>query len=89
MQADILGIPVLISSNEEATALGAAICAGVGAGVFANLDQGGEAVASFTTVEPEPGKQAQYEPHYQRWTRLFETRSELPDELTWEPLQEA
>jgi len=44
MQADILGIPVLISANEEATALGAAICAGVGSGLFSNLGEGGEAL---------------------------------------------
>jgi glycerol kinase len=50
MQADILGTPVLISANEEATALGAATCAGVGSGLFSNLGEGGEALASFTKV---------------------------------------
>lgn len=86
MQADILGIPVLISSTEEATALGAAICAGVGVGTFSDLDAGGEAVTSFTTVEPQLEKRTEYEPHYQRWLRLFEMRSQLPDDLTWAPL---
>ncbi len=71
MQADILGIPVLVSSTEEATALGAALCA---------------AVTSFTTVEPQLKKRDEYEPHYQRWLRLFEMRSQLPDDLTWPPL---
>jgi len=85
MQADILGIPVLIASNEEATALGAAICAGVGTGVFSDFDEGGEAVSSFTTVQPEPGKKAEYDPHYDRWCGLFDARSELSDDLTWDP----
>jgi sugar (pentulose or hexulose) kinase len=85
MQADILGIPVLVSKNEEATALGAAVCAGVGVGVFSDLDSGGEAVSGFTPVEPQPQKQAEYEPHYQRWLRMFEMRSQLPDDLTWAP----
>jgi autoinducer 2 (AI-2) kinase len=86
MQADILGIPVLVSKNEEATALGAAVCAGVGAGLFADLDAGGEVVSGFTPVEPRLEKQAEYDPHYQRWLRLFEMRSHLPDELTWAPV---
>ena len=86
MQADILGIPVLVSKNEEATALGAAVCAGVGVGIFADLDGGGDAVSAFTTIDPQPKKQAEYEPHYQRWLRLFEMRSQLPDELTWSPV---
>ena len=85
MQADILGIPVLVSSTEEATALGAAVCAGVGVGAFSDLDAGGEAVTSFTAVEPQLEKQTEYEPHYQRWLRLFEMRSKLPDGLTWAP----
>jgi sugar (pentulose or hexulose) kinase len=53
MQADILGIPVLVSKNEEATALGAAVCAGVGVGIFPDLDAGGEVVSGFSTVEPQ------------------------------------
>ena len=60
---------------------------GVGVGVFSDLDSGGEAVSAFTTVEPEPGKQALYEPHYRRWLRLFEVRSQLADDLTWAPIQ--
>jgi autoinducer 2 (AI-2) kinase len=86
MQADILRIPVLVSKNEEATALGAAVCAGVGARIFSDLDAGGEVVSGFTPVEPRPQKQAEYEPHYERWLRLFEMRSQLPDELTWSPV---
>jgi autoinducer 2 (AI-2) kinase len=85
MQADILGIPVLVSKNEEATALGAAVCAGVGVGIFSDLDAGGEVVSAFTPIEPQFKKQAEYEPHYQRWLRLFEMRSQLPDDLTWPP----
>ncbi|MCD6287004.1 MAG: hypothetical protein J7M39_13935 [Anaerolineae bacterium] len=44
MQADILGIPVLISANEETTALGAATSAGVGSGLSSNPGEGGEAL---------------------------------------------
>jgi hypothetical protein len=50
------------------------------------LDTGGEVVSAFTTVEPQSKKQAEYEPHYQRWLRLFEMRSQLPDALTWSPV---
>jgi hypothetical protein len=42
-------------------------------------------VSSFTTVEPDPSKKAEYDPHYHRWCGLFDARSALSDELTWEP----
>ena len=38
--ADVLGRPVEVTAVHEASALGAALCAGVGAGVFADLREG-------------------------------------------------
>ena len=38
--ADVLGRPVEVTAAHEASALGAALCAGVGAGVFASLAEG-------------------------------------------------
>ncbi len=59
MFADCLGVPVTVSGCEETGALGAAIAAGVGAGLFSGFD---EAVAAMTQVarthEPDPAAQA-------------------------------
>ena len=52
--ADTLGIPLRIPVVEESTALGAAICAGVGAGFWKGTDEGAASVAAFArTVEPD------------------------------------
>ena len=59
--ADTLGIPLRIPVVEESTALGAAICAGVGAGFWDSLEEAASAVASFgPTVSPDPKAQASY-----------------------------
>ena len=85
MQADVLNVPVLVSSAVEATALGAAVAAGVGVGIYPDMTTGGDAVARLTVVEPIPGRQADYEPYYQHWLRLYEMRKQLPDNLIYGP----
>ena len=39
MQADILGIPIVRSQTSEATVLGASYLAGLGSGVWSNVDE--------------------------------------------------
>ena len=56
MKADVTGHRVRVLADDEATALGAAMLAGVGAGTFADLD---EAIGALTTLdavafEPDP-----------------------------------
>ena len=65
-QADVLGIPVRVSGNREATARGAAALAGIGAGLFdpgrlAALGQGG------TRIDPSPGSQGWRDQAYADW----------------------
>ena len=49
IQADLLGVP-LIRSRPDATVLGAAMLAGVGAGVFAGVEQAAELLGEGRTV---------------------------------------
>jgi sugar (pentulose or hexulose) kinase/phosphoglycerate dehydrogenase-like enzyme/ribulose-5-phosphate 4-epimerase/fuculose-1-phosphate aldolase/putative sterol carrier protein len=59
----------------ESSALGAAICAGVGAGVFRDLTEGAAKVARVERrVEPDPGCSARYEDLYAGWQKLREAR---------------
>ncbi|HEX5559312.1 MAG TPA: FGGY family carbohydrate kinase [Gaiellales bacterium] len=65
-QADVLGIPVRIAATAEATALGTAAAAGVGAGCWtladlASLGEGGR------TVDPGPGSEPAREDEYAAW----------------------
>ncbi|MDW7985584.1 MAG: FGGY-family carbohydrate kinase, partial [Acidobacteriota bacterium] len=43
--ADVLGAPIRVSEIPEGTALGAAVCAGVAAGLFADLAEGAQHLA--------------------------------------------
>jgi len=67
LKADLSGIPVEIPAGAEAGTLGAAILAGVGAGVYGSLE---EAVAAVVPVaklfEPDPERAALYEERLRR-----------------------
>lgn len=73
MLADVLGIPVSLSACAEAGALGAAIAAGVGAGLFADLP---EAVRAMTATRarfmPDPAMAAFYDERYRTYGMLTE-----------------
>jgi len=73
MFADVLGIPIALASCEETGALGAAIAAGVGAGVFPDLADG---VAAMTSEQaafaPDAGMAAHYEERYRTFGLLAE-----------------
>jgi xylulokinase len=74
MKADVTGRRVRVLANDEATAIGAAMLAGVGAGTFADLD---EAVAGLTTLdpavyEPDASTATAYAHAYGRYRGLFD-----------------
>lgn len=70
--ADILGKPLARPRITEAGALGAAILAGLGAGVFAHV---GEALDALVQVErvfvPDAGRHQQYEERFSRYRQLY------------------
>ena len=75
--ADVCRRPVRVPALREASSLGAAICAVVGAGVYPTLREGAE---RMVRLEPEimPGPQARrYRRPYARWRKLLETAYEL------------
>jgi L-xylulokinase len=88
MFADVLGIPIAVSGCAETGALGAAIAAGVGAGVFTDLDQGVRAMAQRSTrFTPDPAMVGHYNERYRTygmlteamlplWRRMAESRAE-------------
>ncbi|HUX12843.1 MAG TPA: FGGY family carbohydrate kinase [Spirochaetia bacterium] len=69
-KADIIGRPIDVSDTEEATALGAAILAGIGAGVYSSESDAYEKTcADVRTVEPDQGAAEQYA----RYNHIFES----------------
>jgi sugar (pentulose or hexulose) kinase/phosphoglycerate dehydrogenase-like enzyme/ribulose-5-phosphate 4-epimerase/fuculose-1-phosphate aldolase/putative sterol carrier protein len=78
--ADVLGMPVETASVPECSALGAAICAGVGAGLYGNLVDG---VKRFGGRQrgfmPDPARCAAYQSHYSRWMELRAARQQADE----------
>ncbi len=71
--ADILGAPFHRPRVTEAGALGAAIIAGAGAGVFPSLEQAaGSMVRLDRSFDPNPGRAAEYDALYERYRRLWD-----------------
>ncbi|MEA4942151.1 Xylulose kinase [bioreactor metagenome] len=72
MLADVYGCPVQTVASREGPALGAAILAGVGAGVWKSVGEGCEAVIRLNPAqEPDPAAGAAYEPFYRLFCSLY------------------
>jgi autoinducer 2 (AI-2) kinase len=88
--ADALGIPVRIPAVKESTALGAAIYAGVGAGLYADAATAAGELARFErTVEPRPAAVAAYADLYEQWLELYRRSLELSEAGLVRPLWRA
>ena len=72
ISADILGQPLQRPIVNEAGALGAAIIAGAGSGIFPSIQAGvDQMVRPGRTFYPSPAMQSQYDERYQRYRRLW------------------
>ena len=72
--ADVLGVPIRVSACQQGPALGAAIYAAVGAGIYPDNYKAVEAMADtrFTLYTPDPDHQAAYETLYQEYKELHD-----------------
>jgi autoinducer 2 (AI-2) kinase len=78
--ADVLGVPVEVAQVPECSALGAAICAGVGAGLYGNLVDGAKRFGGgLRGFAPDPARHAVYQPHYSRWMELGAARQKADE----------
>ncbi len=70
--ADVLGVAVRVPTVKESTALGAAIFAGLGAGLYDDLGGVVDRLVRFErTYTPDPTARAAYDEHFDRWTQLY------------------
>jgi autoinducer 2 (AI-2) kinase len=85
--ADVLGVRVKVPVVKESTALGAALCAGVGAGLFEDLAATAAEVVRFErTFEPDAAAHTAYEPFYERWHTVYGRMLQMGDEGLLRPL---
>jgi autoinducer 2 (AI-2) kinase len=88
--ADVLGVRVRVPEVKESTALGAAIYAGLGAGLYADLDEVVRRAVRFErTVDPDPVAHEAYGAHYARWREVYLRQLELSEAGILRPLWRA
>ena len=73
MLADILGCTVQYSTNAESAALGVALLAGVGSGIYNNVFEANNAVKCIGEISiPVRENTTLYEPYYLLYKELYE-----------------
>ena len=78
--ADALGMRVKVPKVREATALGTAICAGVGAGIYESIATAGEKLAAIEKVyEPDMANHQLYAELYAKWRQVYEAQLAAAD----------
>ena len=88
--ADVLGLPVNVPAVTESSALGAALCAGKGAGLYSSLTElEGELRKRAATFEPDPAAVAAYEDSYAGWLKIYPRMLDLSEDGLLNPLWRA
>ncbi|HEY7322381.1 MAG TPA: NAD(P)-dependent oxidoreductase, partial [Candidatus Binatia bacterium] len=78
--SDVLGVPVEVSQVSECSALGAAICAGVGAGLYQNIDDGARRFATgMRCYRPDPARRLAYQSLYDHWLEMQAARRQADE----------
>ena len=85
--ADVMGKRVKVPVVKEATALGTAICAGVGIGAHESVTSAARSLVKWERVlEPDAENHELYATLYKRWRELYRRMLELTNEGLLEPM---
>ena len=71
--SNVMALPLLVPQKTEATAIGAAICAGVGAGAYKSFEEGVSALVKLDQVEPTDELSKKYRSFFRKWMRTRES----------------
>jgi sugar (pentulose or hexulose) kinase/phosphoglycerate dehydrogenase-like enzyme/ribulose-5-phosphate 4-epimerase/fuculose-1-phosphate aldolase/putative sterol carrier protein len=78
--SDVIGVPVEAARVPECSALGAAICAGVGAGLYDSVVDGAKRFAGgLREFAPDPARRSAYQLHYDRWLEVRAARQKADE----------
>jgi autoinducer-2 kinase len=90
IMADVLGVPVHVPVVTESSALGAALCAGLGAGCYASLAElRPQLRRRGATYEPDPGAVARYDERYPAWREIYARMLGISEDGLLSPLWRA
>jgi autoinducer 2 (AI-2) kinase len=88
--ADVLGTRVTVPVVKESTALGAALYAGIGAGIYRDIHEvTAELCRMERTFDPDPKAHAAYADHFARWRAIYPRQLELSEAGLLRPLWRA
>ena len=88
--SDVLGVRVKIPVVRESTALGAAICAGVGVGIFPNVHAAARQLVKWERVlEPDTEVHQEYSRLYRKWSQVYGRMLALVNDGILEPMWRA
>ena len=72
IKADAIGLPIITLSSEESTSLGAAILAGVGCGIFKNIEEGCKNMVRIKKkFLPDNKKKSLYSKNYEKYITVY------------------
>ena len=78
MHADVSNVPISLTREGEGPALGAAMLAAVGAGIYPDLQTAAEKmVHTERTVEPDPARHAEYEFYVDKYIETYPRMKDL------------
>lgn len=82
--SDVTGLTIHVPVVKEATALGCAIAAGVGVGLYSSMKEAGEKLVKIEhTYHPNVENHQLYQAHMERWQKVYAAQRALVDaELT-------
>lgn len=88
--ADVTGLEVKVPVVKEATALGVAMAAGIGAGVYSSFEEAGRNVVKMErSYEPNTGNFQPYQEIKEKWAKVYSKQMELVREGILEPMWKA
>lgn len=73
--ADVLDAPLAVAASTETSALGAALCAGVGAGIWPSLEAAAAAFPAREAATPDATRAAGHAKNYAAWRRHAEVNA--------------
>lgn len=88
--ADVTGLEVKVPMVKEATALGVAMAAGIGAGVYSSFEEAGKNIVKMErSYQPNTSNFQAYQEIKEKWTKVYSKQMELAREGTLEPMWKA
>jgi autoinducer 2 (AI-2) kinase len=77
--ANVMNLPIVVPVHAEGSALGAAVCAGVGAGAYGDFRQGIDALVKPKRVaEPNVEAVDQYNALFEKWMQVRGVLAQIP-----------